>query len=92
MTNEPSHSSAPIDAEFEPAETPEKSSIAYEKPAKVRRSGPGWISLIFVALIALGSVGLSLWSSGLLRQTTLPSPAETGLASVRDSQADLQQR
>lgn len=92
MTNEPTHSSTPIDAEFEPAETSDKSSIAYEKPAKTRSRGPGWISLTFVALIALGSLGFTLWSSGLLNQTNLPSPAETGLASLRDSQAELQTR
>ncbi|MEQ9316053.1 MAG: hypothetical protein RLN72_09375 [Henriciella sp.] len=91
MTNEPTHSSAPIDAEFEPADSAEKPSIAYEKPAK-SGGGPGWISLTFVALIALGSFGFSLWSSGLLTQTNLPSPTETGLASLRDSQTELQTR
>lgn len=90
MTNEPTHSSAPIDAEFEPADTPTKSSIAYESSAK--SGGPGWISLTFVALIALASFGFALWSSGLLSQTNLPSPAETGLASLRDSQIQLQTR
>ena len=92
MSDQSSHSSTPIDAEFEPADPPAKTSTAYERAPASKAGGPGWISLTFVALLALGSLGFSLWSSGLLQQSNLPTPAETGLASLKDNQTELQKR
>ncbi|MEM5515541.1 hypothetical protein WNY37_01175 [Henriciella sp. AS95] len=91
MSDQPNHASDPIDAEFEPAENPETASLDYEKPAKSSR-GPGWISLTLVLFIALGALGVSVWSSGLLTQTSLPSPTETSLADLRQDQQEIDQR
>ncbi len=91
MSDQPTHGSDPIDAEFEPAEDPKAPSLNYEKPAR-SGGGPGWISLTLVGLIALGALGLSVWSSGLLTQTSLPSPTETSLADIRDNQQQLDER
>ena len=64
MNDRPNQSSDPIDAEFEPADLPEEQ--ADEKQAKAPKSGgPGWFSFFVVVLIALGSLGFSLWSSGI---------------------------
>lgn len=91
MSDQPTHASDPIDAEFEPAEDPKAPSLNYEKPAR-SGGGPGWISLTLVGLFALGALGVSVWSSGLLTQTSLPSPTETSLADIRDNQQQLDER
>ncbi|RIJ30556.1 COG4223 family protein [Henriciella mobilis] len=88
MSDHPSHS-VPIDAEYEPADPAETPSTS-ETPKK--SGGPGWISLTFVGLLALGALGLSVWSSGLLDTTDLPGPNDTALEDLRDQQADLQTR
>ena len=84
----------PIDAEFEPAENEAaQESRAEETPArKTSSSGPGWLSLLFVMLIAFGALGLSLWSSGLLQKGLQPDDTATGIAALTDRQADLANR
>ena len=91
MSDHPTHSD-PIDAEYEPADTTEETTPE-SKP--VKSGGPGWISLTFVALIALCAAGLSVWSSGLLQQTgLLPSDtaSNTDLDDLRSQQAVQQTR
>jgi len=88
MSDHPSHS-VPIDAEYEPA-APAETQAASETPKK--SGGPGWISLTLVGLLALGAVGMSVWSSGLLDTTDLPGPNDTALTDLRDAQDALQTR
>lgn len=91
MNDRPNQSSDPIDAEFEPADLPEEQ--ADEKQAKAPKSGgPGWFSFFVVVLIALGSLGFSLWSSGIVTQDSLPRPADPDLASVKEAQSSLEGR
>lgn len=90
MSDPETPSTDPIDAEFEPAEAgdeQEDRSGAAVRPVKNR--GPGWLSLLFVMLIAFGALGLSLWSSGLLQKGLEPDKTDTGLAAISDQQADL---
>jgi hypothetical protein len=84
----------PIDAEFEPAENEAaQESRTEETPArKTSSSGPGWLSLLFVMLIAFGAFGLSLWSSGLLQKGLQPADTATGIAALTDQQTDLANR
>ena len=90
MNERPTHSSAPIDAEYEPADTQGELGNGPEKPPRSR--GPGWIAFTFLLLIALGGLGLSLWSSGLLRQTQLPTPSDTAMGGLQNQQAAMEQR
>ncbi|HIG24060.1 MAG TPA: hypothetical protein EYG02_11930 [Henriciella marina] len=84
----------PIDAEFEPAENEAaQESPTEETPARKTSSrGPGWLSLLFVMLIAFGALGLSLWSSGLLQKGLQPDDTATDLAALTDRQTDLASR
>ncbi|RIJ23956.1 hypothetical protein D1224_06820 [Henriciella barbarensis] len=84
----------PIDAEFEPAESETaQETHADEKPARKSSSGgPGWLSLLFVMLVAFGALGLSLWSSGLLQKGLEPDETATGLAAMTDRQGELASR
>ena len=84
----------PIDAEFEPAEHESaQETRADETPArKTSSSGPGWLSLLFVMLVAFGALGLSLWSSGLLQKGLKPDETATGLAAMTDRQGELVSR
>ncbi|WP_084420908.1 hypothetical protein [Henriciella litoralis] len=87
-----------IDAEFEPADSPQEAEDAQtttatatpvEPEKKTKTSGPGWLSFGLVSLIALGSLGLSVWSSGLFETSKLPSTTDTELAALTDREADL---
>lgn len=89
MNERPGHSD-PIDAEYEPAD-PQTETAPDDKPAR-RSGGPGWVALTFVALIALGALGLSVWSSGLLTQAGAAPDAETIMADVQKEQELLQTR
>ena len=93
MSDQQPTSSDPIDAEFEPAETetPSEDETAASRKAP-KSSGPGWLSLLFVMLVAFGALGLSLWSSGLLEKGLKPDETSTGLASLTDRQSDLSSR
>lgn len=84
----------PIDAEFEPAENEAaQENRTDETPArKTSSSGPGWLSLLFVMLIAFGALGLSLWSSGLLQKGLQPDDTATGIAALTDRQTELATR
>ncbi|MEE2877454.1 MAG: hypothetical protein VX593_00495 [Pseudomonadota bacterium] len=88
MSDQPSHS-VPIDAEYEPADTPQDDTP--ETTKEKRGGGPGWIAWAFLLLIALGSAGLSVWSSGLLGKTGLlddtPAVADTSDALRADQEA-----
>ncbi|MEQ8558300.1 MAG: hypothetical protein RIB03_08285 [Henriciella sp.] len=91
MSDRPTHS-VPIDAEYEPAETPEDKTKAEKRKKAEKGGGPGWVALTFVALIALGALAVSVWSSGLLVQSNLPTPSETAFGDVREQQATLETR
>ena len=84
MSDHPTHSD-PIDEEYEPADTTEVTP-AEDRPA--RSGGPGWVSLTFVALIALAGAGLSVWSSGLLQQTGLLPANAPGNAAMQRMSGD----
>ncbi|WP_084395742.1 COG4223 family protein [Henriciella aquimarina] len=96
MNERSTHSSTPIDAEYEPADEQTQLEDKREKPAKHR--GPGWLSLFLVALIALGSLGLAAWSSGLLDDTPLPrlqaapEASDTSLTDLRAQQDATEER
>ncbi len=90
MSDRPTHASDPIDAEFEPADDTKQIESTHETPAK--SGGPGWVSLTFVCLIALGSLAVSLWSSGLLKQNLVPTPSSASVADLRETHAAVQAR
>ncbi|MEM8617945.1 MAG: hypothetical protein AAGF20_13550, partial [Pseudomonadota bacterium] len=82
MTDRPQDPSDPIDAEFEPAET-----ASLSDHTQSRRSGslrPGWLAWSLSVLLALGALGVSGLSSGLMpgfsKPTTDTSRIETDLA------------
>ena len=88
MSDHPTHS-VPIDAEYEPADKPDDAP-AMEKPP--RSGGPGWIVLFLVTLLALGALGLSVWSSGLIGTSSGQTPGDAALEQIRADQAALQTR
>lgn len=95
MSDERSNPNAPIDAEYELAETdaPEETREETSPPPEKRKtSGPGWLSFTLLLLIALSALGLGLWSSGLLQKGLQPTPEETGLAAIRDRQGEIAAR
>ncbi len=95
MSDDRSDPNAPIDAEYELAETdaPEEAREETPPPPEKRKtSGPGWLSFTLLLLIALSALGLGLWSSGLLQKGLQPTPEETGLAAIRDRQGEIAAR
>lgn len=92
MTDDRSDPSVPIDAEYEPAETPaveENRSEETSARAVQKTRGPGWFSFFVLLLVSLSALGLGLWSSGLLQRGLKPSPEATGLAAMSDRQDDI---
>ena len=95
MSDDRSDPNAPIDAEYELAETDAPEEAREETPAppaKSGASGPGWLSFTLLLLIALSALGLGLWSSGLLQKGLQPTPEEAGLAAIRDRQGEIAAR
>ena len=95
MTDDRSDPSVPIDAEYEPAETPaveENQSEETSARAVQKTRGPGWFSFFVLLLVSLSALGLGLWSSGLLQRGLKPSPEATGLAAMSDRQDDIAAR
>ena len=92
MTDDRSDPSVPIDAEYEPAETPAVNEDREDEttgPAAQKTRGPGWLAFCVLLLVSLSALGLGLWSSGLLQRGLKPSPEATGLAALSDRQDDI---
>ncbi|WP_300377200.1 hypothetical protein [Henriciella sp.] len=84
MSNNQPHSSEPIDAEYEPAETGKEDS-ATAKETRVVKRGPGWFSFFLLFLVMLGTLGFTAWSTGLIQRTELAQLyARTGLPALPD--------
>lgn len=95
MSDERSDQNAPIDAEYELAESAgDEDGARADKPAAApqKASGPGWLAFAFLLLVSLSALGLGLWSSGLLQKGLEPTPEATGIAAISDRQGEIASR